>query len=194
MSSIDKLVNKILLINIALMLTFCVICALVNYRFVLANQEKHSYIFENSDSAKVQAAKAFGSFFLLNNAFIPIDLAVGLEMGKSMYIFFFHTDAQMTVFDEEKKELVACSVKNFNLHEDLAQLDYVFCDKTGTLTRNELIFKSFKILGQTSSETDRSVGLEENIKESPTARKSASVNDSKAFATSFQDALNLIRA
>ncbi len=55
----------------------------------------------------------------------------------------------MTVFDEDKRDLVACSVKNFNLHEDLAQLDYMFCDKTGTLTQNELIFKAFKIVGST---------------------------------------------
>ena len=53
----------------------------------------------------------------------------------------------MTVFDEDKRDLVSCQVKNFNLHEDLAQIDYMFCDKTGTLTQNELIFKAFKIVG-----------------------------------------------
>ena len=84
-----------------------------------------------------------------------MDLAVGLEMGKAMYIYFLQTDYHMTVFDEEKKDLVACSVKNFNLHEDLAQLDYMFCDKTGTLTQNELIFKAFKILGSNQLQNTR---------------------------------------
>lgn len=93
MSAIDKLVNKILMFNILLMLSFCLVCSIINYRFVVENRDKHFYIFENSESANVQAVKAYGSFFLLNNAFIPIDLAVGLEMGKSMYIFFLHTDA-----------------------------------------------------------------------------------------------------
>ena len=82
----------------------------------------------------MMALKSFGSFFLVNNSFIPIDLAVGLEMGKFMYIYFLQNDLQMTVFDADKRDLVGCSVKNFNLHEDLAQLDYMFCDKTGTLT------------------------------------------------------------
>ena len=93
------------------------------------------------------ALKSFGSFFLLNNSFIPLDLAVGLEMGKFIYIYFLEKDLHMMVVDEDKRELVKCSVKNFNLHEDLAQLDYIFCDKTGTLTQNELIFKAFKVLG-----------------------------------------------
>ena len=38
------------------------------------------------------ALKAFGSFFLLNNSFIPLDLAVGLEMGKYIYIHFMEND------------------------------------------------------------------------------------------------------
>lgn len=71
-------------------------------------------------------------------------------MGKFMYVYFLENDLHMTVFDTDKRDLVACSVKNFNLHEDLAQLDYMFCDKTGTLTQNELIFKAFKIVGNVS--------------------------------------------
>ena len=142
------MINKVLLINIALMLSIGVLLAYANYLFNDANIESYSYIFEDSETAKVQAFKSFGSFFLLNNSFIPLDLAVGLEMGKFMYIYFLEGDIQMTVFDEDKRDLVSCSVKNFNLHEDLAQLDYMFCDKTGTLTQNELIFKAFKKNGQ----------------------------------------------
>lgn len=59
----------------------------------------------------------------------------------------------MTIFDEDKRDLVSCQVKNSNLHEDLAQIDYMFCDKTGTLTQNELIFKAFKIVGGTADLT-----------------------------------------
>lgn len=122
------------------MLSFGIILAYFNYLFATAHMDDYTYLFEGVESAKVEAMKSFGSFFLLNNSFIPLDLAVGLEMGKFMYIYFMENDAQMTVFDEDKRDLVACSVKNFNLHEDLAQLDYMFCDKTGTLTQNELIF------------------------------------------------------
>lgn len=146
-SHVDGMVNKILAINIVIMLSLCSLMAYLNYRFASANYDKYAYIFERADTPTVLGAKAFGSFFLMNNSFIPMDLAVGLEMGKAMYIYFLQADYHMTVFDAGKKALVACSVKNFNLHEDLAQLDYMFCDKTGTLTQNELIFKAFKIIG-----------------------------------------------
>lgn len=128
------MVNKILAINIVILLSLCTLMALLYYRFANQNFDKYTYIFYEAETPTVLAAKAFGSFFLINNSFIPLDLAVGLEMGKAMYIYFLQGDEHMTVFDADQRDLVACSVKNFNLHEDLAQLDYMFCDKTGTLT------------------------------------------------------------
>lgn len=98
----------------------------------------------------------------------------------------------MTVFDHEKKELVSCSCKNFNLHEDMAQLDYIFCDKTGTLTQNELIFKAFKILGRSNDETSK-LGDEDILGSSErTARKNELINQT-SVKNGFQEALELVR-
>ena len=74
------------------MLSFGVLLAYMSYLFADENSETHTYIFEDAESANVMALKAFGSFFLLNNSFIPLDLAVGLEMGKYIYIHFMEND------------------------------------------------------------------------------------------------------
>jgi P-type E1-E2 ATPase len=41
---------------------------------------------------------------------------------------------------EELNEIVGCSVKNVGILEDMAKVNHIFCDKTGTLTKNQLIF------------------------------------------------------
>lgn len=38
-------------------------------------------------------------------------------------------------------------VRAFNILEDLGQVEYVFCDKTGTLTENKMEFKRASIHG-----------------------------------------------
>lgn len=102
------MINMILFINIVFMLFFGVILAYSCFLFADEHYEDHDYIFEGAESPKVLALKSFGSFFLLNNSFIPLDLAVGLEMGKFVYIYFLENDLHMTLYDADKRDLVSC--------------------------------------------------------------------------------------
>lgn len=53
------------------------------------------------------------------------------------------------MYDEEKSHadgvLVGCEVKNLEILEDLSRINQIFCDKTGTLTKNELIFRGMAV-------------------------------------------------
>lgn len=48
--------------------------------------------------------------------------------------------------DEKKMQT---KVQSSNLNEELGQIDFVFSDKTGTLTQNIMEFKKFSINGIT---------------------------------------------
>lgn len=37
-------------------------------------------------------------------------------------------------------------VQNLSMHEEMGQISYLFCDKTGTLTKNQLIFREMAVL------------------------------------------------
>lgn len=46
----------------------------------------------------------------------------------------------------------SCSVINTRIHDDLGQIDYIFTDKTGTLTNNQMNFKNCLIVDKNYDE------------------------------------------
>ena len=43
---------------------------------------------------------------------------------------------------------IGCTVHTSNLNEELGQIQYVFSDKTGTLTCNQMVFKKLYLKGE----------------------------------------------
>lgn len=50
------------------------------------------------------------------------------------------------MYDQHLKQ--SAVVKTTDVIEDLGQISYLFCDKTGTLTENAMSFKMCSIAGQ----------------------------------------------
>jgi P-type E1-E2 ATPase len=68
---------------------------------------------------------------------IPISLIVSLEIVKTVQGVFIQQDKLL--FNERRRKGV--TVFSSSLNEELGQIEYVFTDKTGTLTCNIMEFK-----------------------------------------------------
>lgn len=84
-----------------------------------------------------------------------MDLIVGTEIQKLILTAIIAYDAEM-VSPETGKSLITRAI---NLWEELGEVEYVFCDKTGTLTQNKLRFKRFAALKGQDADLWRCVNL-----------------------------------
>lgn len=96
-----------------------------------------------SEDSSLDTALAWITFLILYNNLVPISLYVSLEVVKLIQSKFINMDSLMYHRATDTPALARTS----NLNEDLGQIEYVFSDKTGTLTCNEMEFKKCSIGG-----------------------------------------------
>lgn len=70
-------------------------------------------------------------FLLLLSSIIPISLRVNLDFAKIVYSYQINND----------NNIKGTIVRNSTIPEELGRIQYLFTDKTGTLTQNEMVFK-----------------------------------------------------
>ena len=83
------------------------------------------------------------TFWILFSYLVPISLFVSLEIVKFLQGYFIQYDERM----RDPSGLLALA-RNTNLNEDLGMVDYVFSDKTGTLTSNEMRLRLLVLCGE----------------------------------------------
>lgn len=149
-SRILMIMNVLLYSLFAFTLAICLILAGLSVNFKLKYQDSLEYVFnKNLDTLSSRSDAMYYIirviiFFVAYSNIIPISLYVALEMVKIFQgiLIFFDND----MYDEEIQKPASCRATD--LIEELGQVEFIFSDKTGTLTQNVMILKKCYIDGE----------------------------------------------
>ena len=121
----------------------------------------------------------FWAALILFQNLVPISLYISLEIIRSAQAFFIYSDTSMYY----AKLDYPCTPKSWNISDDLGQIEYIFSDKTGTLTQNVMEFKKCTINGVPYGEayTEAQAGMQKrkgvNVEEEATKAREQIAQD-----------------
>ncbi|XP_052796931.1 phospholipid-transporting ATPase ID-like isoform X1 [Mya arenaria] len=159
-TNIDRLMNTLIIGIFMYLLSMCLICTVASGIFESAiNHNFQDYLPWESfvpgtsqgtkegsveEGATVISLLVFFSYIIILNTVVPISLYVSVEiirMGNSLLI---NWDGKMYYAPKDDP----AKARSTALNEELGQIEYVFSDKTGTLTQNIMEFKKASINGK----------------------------------------------
>uniref|UniRef100_A0A8C5EN12 Phospholipid-transporting ATPase n=1 Tax=Gouania willdenowi TaxID=441366 RepID=A0A8C5EN12_GOUWI len=147
-SAVEKSMNTYLIIYLGILLFEAILSTILKYAWQFDDKWDEPFYNkkteqERNSSQILEFISDFLAFMVLYNFIIPISLYVTVEMQKFLGSFFIGWDLDLYHEESDQKAQVNTS----DLNEELGQVEYVFTDKTGTLTENEMHFRECSING-----------------------------------------------
>lgn len=150
-AQVSKDLNGNVLYNFVILFIMCLVAALIQgWTFGKGGESldyfEVAYLGDSpgyGDSGPINGFITFWAAVILFQNLVPISLYISLEIVRTAQAFFIYSDTFMYY----EKIDYPCTPKSWNISDDVGQIEYIFSDKTGTLTQNVMEFKKCTING-----------------------------------------------
>ncbi|EGV64842.1 phospholipid-translocating P-type ATPase, partial [Yamadazyma tenuis ATCC 10573] len=143
-TDVERIINIQIIVLFCLLIVLSLISSVGNVIKTQVNRSSLSYIHLEGTNIAALFFKDILTYWILFSNLVPISLFVTVEIIKYYQAYMIGSDLDM--YHEETD--TPTNVRTSSLVEELGQIDYIFSDKTGTLTRNIMEFKTCTIGGR----------------------------------------------
>ncbi|KAF8514068.1 phospholipid-translocating ATPase [Gautieria morchelliformis] len=145
---VERQMQPQVIINLVILVIMAVVCAIAD---ALIEQQKYPqnayWLYDDNrsgDNPHINGIVTFANALITFQNIIPISLYLSMEFVRTAQAAFIYFDHQIYYEKTDQSTLA----RSWNLSDDLGQIEYVFSDKTGTLTQNAMIFRQCSVGGR----------------------------------------------
>ncbi|DBA02167.1 TPA: hypothetical protein N0F65_004802, partial [Lagenidium giganteum] len=150
LSHVENLTSRIVILIFILQVVLCAVATILHRIEKSHLKDATWYLDTASDTPALQLLYIFLTFVVLLNTLIPISLVLTIEFIKTVHAKFISWDDQMRNSRGE-----GALANTTSLTDELGQVKYIFTDKTGTLTQNQMVFRRCSVDGYVYGMVDR---------------------------------------
>lgn len=133
-------VNRVVVAIVLFVICLAIFCTCGYYIWHEDTEEALWYL---AEANSISFMPIFVSFIILFNTMVPLSLYVSMEIVKLIQQILLQQDIDL--YHEESN--TPAEARTSTINEELGQISYIFTDKTGTLTDNEMVFRRMSVAG-----------------------------------------------
>ncbi|KAI8373465.1 hypothetical protein EDC96DRAFT_499461 [Choanephora cucurbitarum] len=143
-SKMAKATNPHVVANFVILAIICIVSSILDSVQFTGNGSSRFFDYGiEGTNANYSGFLTFWVTLILYQNIVPISLYISVEIVKTLAAYFIFADLDM--YHEETD--TPCIPKTWNISDDLGQIEYIFSDKTGTLTQNVMEYRKCTING-----------------------------------------------